>query len=110
MYTLVTERHAAVGKVAELRSAMEERAEASNAAGRPQAVLEQVMAVNPAIVAAIRFASIAGIEADLAKNANDATYQAQLQKVRNAIARPQQPMLTENLVPAEAMVSHPLWP
>ena len=104
MYTLWVEHHAAPGKLAELRTAVEERARASSAGGRPQAIMEQVMPSSPAdpsIIAAIRFDSITGLDNDISSRSNDADYQAQVQRIGAALGRDRQVTLMENLVTAQ---------
>lgn len=100
MYTVRISHHPAPGKGAELRAALEEHSRASNAAGSPHNVSQQLYASEATFVNAIRHESLAAIEAYGLRNASDPNYTARTARIGACVARPQNSELYENLVSA----------
>jgi hypothetical protein len=87
----------ALGKNAELRTALEERNKSGNAAA-PHALSVSMFALEPTFVHAIRFENLAAIEAYQDRQLADAAFQAQAGKIAQCLSRPQAVLLYEDLV------------
>src|SRR6266568_173658 len=103
MYTQRIIHFPAAGKGPELRKAMEERNDSANAEPMrsPHSLSQRMFAPEPAFVTVIRHESLAALEAYQHRNATNATYLAQTQKIASLLSRPQPQELYERLLPRQ---------
>jgi len=102
MYAEIFTHYPALGKAAELRSALEERARAETAAGSAHLVGRLVYADEPAFMTMIRHKSLAAVEVHQNRRTGDPAFQSFLRKSAEASARAPSMALYEYLVPATA--------
>jgi hypothetical protein len=98
MYTVRIVHHPAPGKVPELRAVLEEHARAMNAGGHSHNVSELLYTEEPGFVNAIRYDSLAAVEAYPLLRAKDSAWQARTQRITSCLSRPQVQSLYENLI------------
>src|SRR2546428_12314566 len=86
----------ALGKNADLRTALEERNKAGSSSA-PHARSVSMFSPEPTFIDSIRFENLAAIEAYQDRQRSEPNIQAQLQKITQCLARPQAVFLYEEL-------------
>ncbi|MBV8084695.1 MAG: hypothetical protein JO247_07755 [Chloroflexi bacterium] len=98
MYLFHAVHYPALGKIPELRAALEERAAALRAAGTPHRISQQLFADEPALVDSVQCENLAAVEAQL-DSRTTSEWRAGAQKIAALLARPVAPRLERQLVP-----------